>query len=163
MRKLFAILGALLAITFAIPAFAGYSGRSSIFQLYLYEKDPITWQIVEDGAWGKMTYNTATGKFVFNGHGLEPYEGYTLINFARVDGEWPATINILGQGDADEECNVHIMGKYAFANLKPDTTPGADESGAKIWLVLTEDVVYGKLADWNPSAYLFEYELIPFP
>ena len=35
----------------------GPSGKSHISHLYLYEKDPATWEIVEGGAWGKMKYN----------------------------------------------------------------------------------------------------------
>ena len=47
--------------------------------LYLYEKDSSNWSIIEDGAWGKMTYKE--DKFVFNGHSLEASTNYTLISY----------------------------------------------------------------------------------
>ena len=108
-----------------------------------------------------MTYNTKTGKFIFNGHGLEAQTGYSLINFARVDTEWPATINVLGEGTANNGGNVHIAGTYAYADLAWDTTPDTgSEEGYKIWLVLSEDITDEKLEGWTPKDILFEVELI---
>ena len=58
----------------AAPALAagktGKAGKSNTGHLYLYEKDPATWDIVEGGAWGKMEYKLSgsTFDFVFNGH-----------------------------------------------------------------------------------------------
>ena len=52
----------------------GRAGKSHMAHLVLCEKDPVTWECVEDGAWGKMHYRLswAQFKFVFNGHSLEP-------------------------------------------------------------------------------------------
>ena len=117
--------------------------------------------IVEDGAFGKMTYNTKTGKLIFNGHRLEAQTGYSLINFARVDIEWPATINVLGEGTSNNGGNLHIAGTYAYADLAWDTTPDTgSEEGYKIWLVLSEDITDEKLEGWTPEKILFEVELI---
>ena len=60
---------------------SGRAGKSMMSHLYLFEKDPETWDIVDDGAWGKMSYDCDS--FVFNGHGLEPEEEYELINYAN--------------------------------------------------------------------------------
>lgn len=159
MKKMLATLGLFLALAMVIPAFA-VAGQSSIVQLKLVEKDPSDWSIVEDGAWGRLTYNKASGRFVFNGHDLVAGEDYTLINFAR-DTEWPAHINILGAETANVEADVHIAGNYAYANLEYDETPGTGSTaGYKIWLVLTDDVADSTLAGWNPTEYLFESELI---
>ena len=176
MNKAMVAVGMLtIFILIGSPAFAmlvgnensnsgGFAGKSNVFHLYLYEKDSVSWDVVEGGAWGKMTYNLEKGKFVFNGHGLEAGQDYTLINFARVDSEWPATIHVLGPDfvTADADGNVHLMGTYPYADLDLDTTPdsGSDE-GYKIWLVLYDDIVAGKLQGWTPEEYLFEYELIP--
>jgi hypothetical protein len=138
------------------------AGNSSISHLYLYQKDPSDWSIVEGGAWGKLTYNTDTGDFVFNGHRLEANISYTLIDFAR-DTEWPAHINELGNGTTNNGGNLHITGNYTYANLEYDETPdtGGTE-GYKIWLVLSEDIdADGNLAGWNPEEYLFEHNLLP--
>lgn len=154
------MIGSVIAPVYAQPT--GPAGKSSIIQLYLVEKDSVTWTIVEGGAWGKMTYNKATGDFVFNGHLLDAGVSYTLINFARVVSEWPATINVLGSAaTAIGDGEVHIAGNYPYASLGFDTTPvtGSDK-GYKIWLVLSSDIVAGKLSGWTPTEYLFESALI---
>lgn len=130
------------------------AGKSDIAHVYLFEKDPITWEIVENGAWGKMKYNLegATFDFVFNGHNLTPDLSYTLIYYPD---PWPGNgLICLGTEMANDECNVHIKGSI-------DT---GDMLDAKIWLVLSSDVdcENAKMIGWNPTAYLFEYDLITF-
>jgi hypothetical protein len=113
-----------------------------------------------------MKYNMKSGKFVFNGHGLEAGEAYNLINFARVALEWPATINILEEGTVNPGGNIHIKGTQTYEDLKPDETDDrfdTDEDGAKIWLVITGDIFGGKLDGWTPKKYLFEGGLIKLP
>lgn len=160
MKKMLMVFGVFLTFAMMLPALARPAGNSSMIQLYLVEKVPSgEWPTVEDGAWGKLSYNMASGRFVFNGHGLAAGEGYTLINFARVGTEWPASVNVLGDGMANAGGNVHIAGNYAYDQLDPDTTPGS--SGAyKIWLVLTSDLADNTLLGWNPTEYLFEAELL---
>ena len=49
-------LCAVMVCTMAAAVFAGKngpSGKSNVVHLYLYEKDPVTWEIVEDGTWVK--------------------------------------------------------------------------------------------------------------
>ena len=120
--------------------------------LYLYEKDA-SWNIVWGGAWGKYNYSlsgtTITGPF--NGHGLVPGTNYTLIYYPEPQTTWPWPVVTIGSGTADADGNVHIAGS---ANLNVS-------SGIKIWLVLTGDIVSGKLSGWNPTKYLFEHNLIP--
>ena len=139
----------------------GRAGKSNTAHLYLREKDPTTWDIVEDGAWGKMKYHLSGPMFdfVFNGHGLEPGSDYTLIYYPD---PWPgARLICLGSGIANEEGNVHIMGNVDTGDLPAslDTNPGA-----KIWLVLSGDVdcESQKMVGWTPAEYLFEYDLITF-
>ena len=168
--KTISILGMILLLSVTIPAVyakgpTGKAGKSNNQHLYLYEKDDTTWEVVEGGAWGKMKYNLKSGKFMFNGHGLEAGEAYNLINFARVDTEWPATINNLAEGTVNPGGNIHIKGTEAYGDLKPDTTPGEDTSGAKIWLVKSEDITLEpeQIFGWNPKKYLFEASLIKLP
>ena len=153
------------------PEFAGkdgQAGKSNIAHLYLYEKtgDP-DWEIVEDGAWGKMKYNL-TGPvldFVFNGHGLEAGSTYTLIYYPD---PWPGDgLICLGSGLANEEGDVHIMGSVDTGSL-PSEDDANYTDGAKIWLVLTNDVecpsedLLGSMIGWSPTEYLFENNLITF-
>jgi len=141
----------------------GQAGKSNIGHLYLVEKDPESWEIIEDGAWGKMKYNLKGPEFqfVFNGHGLEPGVEYTLIYYPD---PWPGSgLICLGTGTANMGGNVHIAGSVDTGDLPA----GGDENdGAKIWLVLSDDVDCNnnnsKMIGWNPTEYLFEYDLITF-
>jgi hypothetical protein len=162
MKKKIILLTLLIATTLIAPVLAkaptGPAGKSNIIQLLLVEKDA-EWNPVKGGAFGKMTYNNMTGDYVFNGHRLEALTEYTLINFARVGTEWPATINELGDGTTNGGGNVHIEGNFAYADLEGDTTP-ATPGEFKIWLVLTNDLAGSTLSLWNPAEYLFEADLI---
>jgi len=159
MKKYLVIgLAVMLVSALATGALAGKhepKGKSNISHLYLYEKDPATWEIIEGGAWGKMKYNKSgpTFDFVFNGHGLEPEEEYTLIYYPD---PWPGEgLKCLGNGIANRGGNVHI------ANSLPC---GEGVTGAKIWLVLSADVDCNvqKMIGWHPEEYLFEHNLIDF-
>lgn len=184
-NKLNTMVIAIVFMSFlAVPAFAqnqnapsdkpdwagknGQAGKSNIAHLYLYEKDPATWEIVEEGAWGKMKYNLSGPEFdfVFNGHMLEPGSIYTLIYYPD---PWPGEgLICLGAGLADDEGNVHIMGNVDTGDLPQEYD--ANVEGAKIWLVLTDDVtcpgpedaMSGNMTGWNPTEYLFENNLISF-
>ena len=147
-------------------------GKSPVEHLYLYEKDPETWEIVEDGAWAKVTILTHKDKFIFNGHNLpvpeegQPYTDYSLINYAQVtvweDGDgnlipedematnpWDESDYFIGSGTVNEEGNVHIKGEWS------------DAIQGKVWLVLSDDYNgLDNLDNWNPDQYLFEYDLL---
>jgi hypothetical protein len=145
------------------------AGNSNVGHLYLYEKTdpdpsaPGEWEIVEEGAWGKMKYNLSGGEFdfVFNGHGLVPETDYTLIYYPD---PWPGTgLICLGSGVANGGGNVNIANSVVTGDLPADYDENVPD-GAKIWLVLSEDVdCEGKtMVGWNPTEYLFEEELINF-
>ena len=139
----------------------GQAGKSNVAHLYLFEKDPSTWEIVEDGAWGKMKYNLAGSEFdfVFNGHGLENGSEYTLIYYPD---PWPGNnLTCLGSGTACDEGDVHIKGSVDTGDLPIESD---ENDGAKIWLVLSRDVDCDaqKMVGWDPTEYLFEYDLITF-
>jgi hypothetical protein len=140
------------------PAFAdkqksGRAGKSNVGHLMLFQKDTTTWEVVEDGAWGKMKYNLMgpTFDFVFNGHGLAGGM-YTLIYYPD---PWPGNgLICLGDGTA-RGGNVHIKGSVETSG---------DLIDAKIWLVPSDDVdcVSQIMKGWNGEEYLFEYNLITF-
>jgi len=144
----------------------GPSGKSNTGHLYLYEKDPSTWVIVDGGAWGKMKYNLSgpTFDFVFNGHELNPGGGYTLIYYPDKTGNpWPRVdVICLGSGTANGGGNVHIRDSADTGDL-PDSTVDINP-GAKIWLVESGavDCDTNTMSGWNPTEYLFEYDLITY-
>ena len=159
--SLILLLTTLMAVT---PILAGPAGKSSIIQLDLVTKDPSDWSTVKGGAFGKLTWNTMTGDYVFTGHRLEAGDEYTLINFARDLLEWPATIYVMGAGTANKGGNLKIKANYDYTTLMADTTPtlGGD---AKVWLVKTDAIIGNeidgfKLSGWTPAEILFEAELI---
>ena len=140
----------------------GQAGNSNIAHLYLYEKD-LGWGILEDGAWGKMKYNLSGEifEFVFNGHGLEAGSDYTLINYPD---PWHGNgLICLGSGTANKVGEVHIAGSCDIDFL-PVVLDDNFPEGAKIWLVLSNDVDCDaqKMVGWNPEEYLFEHNLIQF-
>lgn len=136
--------------------------------LYIYEKDPETWEIIEDDpAWAKMNINIKKGMFVCNAHGLTPDTEYALICYQD---PWPGEDSLLlGTAFADEEGNVHIKGEIDYYNLPSsnydtDGDEADDVNGSKIWLVLADDYdsesESNQMVAWTPTEYLFEFDLI---
>jgi len=150
------VVVSLVAALSAVPVLAkgpnGPSGKSVVGHLYLFEKDPATWEVVDEGSWGKLSYMCGDDglSFVFNGHMLEPGAAYELMNY--VD-PWPGTGSaLLASGVVNEEGDLHVSGSISCLEV----AEGFD--GAKIWLVLADDFdeAGGTMVGWNPTEYLFE-------
>ncbi len=182
MKKLLmiAIVVAVLASLIATPVLAkgkdGQSGKSNVGQLYLYEKNPAGWSIVEGGAWGKYNYKLSGDPTdisgVFNGHGLDAGVDYSLIYYPEpATDPWPAppVVQLIGSGTANTGGNVHITGTATIGG--PDTQPTVGDyigqTGDKIWLVLSSDLDttggVTTMIGWTPAEYLFENNLINTP
>ncbi len=144
-------------------------------RVFLYEKDPQTWDVIgRGGAWGFLDYRPegTVFRFLFVGKKLEPGVDYTLIYYPD---PWPGSgLICLGSGTADEDGRVKMVGKgdpanpfyvepQSTGNLPADTDANASY-GAKIWLVLSDDVdcFSENMIGWNPTEYLFENNLITF-
>jgi hypothetical protein len=133
----------------------GQAGNSNVAFVELWEKDPATWYLVEDGAWGKLKYNPEGRAldYLFNAHRLVPDQTYTLTYYPEPQDTWPWLVVETDAGTANEEGDIHLQGSYDF---------GEDLSDAKIWLVLAEDIVDGQLSGYNPTEYLYEYDVISY-
>jgi len=159
-----AVVVSTAVVGMAMAAKDGQAGNSNVAHLYLYEKDS-GWNIVEDGAWGKMKYNLAgpTFDFVFNGHELEPNTDYSLIYYA--DG-WPGDHPgaLIASGTSNKGGNIHLAGSPDLGMDLPDSADANYPDGAKIWLVLSDDYdgTNTKMTVWNPTDYLFENNLITY-
>ena len=158
MKKLFiaVIIVAVLCCIAVTPAFAAKGdnpANDNPNNLYLYEKDA-SWDIVWDGAWGKMNFELtgSTIDFVFNGHGLEKNTEYTLISYTD---PWPGSPVCLASGTSNGGGNIHLAGSADLGKTE----------GIFIWLVLSSDVDCDAQAmtGWNPGEYLFEHNEIPDP
>ncbi len=166
MKKLI-ICSIVLSLIVGLPIIAGGpngpAGNSNVGHLNLYEKDA-NWEIVEDGANGKMKYNLSGTEFefVFNGHGLEADTDYCLIYYPD---PWPGRgLICLGCATSNGGGNVHIQGSVNTGDLPAEDYDDNYPDGAKIWLVLADDVDCDdqEMTDWNPTEYLFEGDLIKF-
>ena len=163
----------------------GPAGNSNVAHLYLREKDPSDWSIVEGGAWGKMKYNQEgpTFDFVFNGHGLEPNIEYSLIYYADFEdrynvwgGNNPGAL--IESGTSNDGGNIHLKGCVNLdmdlpsepdANIDTHDYSGAPDyytnaHGAKIWLVPSDCYVADekRVGTWSPDKFLFETDLITY-
>lgn len=137
------------------------AGNSCISHLYLYEKDPATWEIKSNGSWGKMKYGISGEEFefVFNGHSLSSGQNYSLIYYPD---PWPGEDLIcLGNGTVNDKGDIHIAESVDTGNLPSEDD---ENEGAKIWLILSSDVdcENSKMINWNPAEYLFEHNLINY-
>jgi hypothetical protein len=70
----------------------------------------------------------------------------------------------LGSGTANKGGEVHIAESYEGIDFLPVVLDDNFPDGAKIWLVLKEDVncVAQEMIGWRPEEYLFEDDLIQF-
>ncbi|MBE9514359.1 MAG: hypothetical protein IMY83_04935 [Chloroflexi bacterium] len=167
MRKLVLLL-VVVALVLALPTavladkpekglkgLKGQAGNSNTAFVELWEKDPSDWSIIEDGAWGKLKYNLAGPEFdfVFNGHGLEADTGYTLIYYPEPQTTWPWPVTEIASGSSNEEGDIHLAGSEELDMVL---------TGAKIWLVLSVDCPDAVMTGWNPTEYLFEYDVITY-
>lgn len=161
------------------------AGESHMAHLYLYERDPDTWEIVPGGRWGKMSYvwKGPNLDLVVNAHGFDPADEddeYCLIYYPD---PWPGTgLICLGEGVVEENPVLDEFGdpvdpaQYTYdlhieskgINDVGDLPKIFDNnSEAKIWLVLSDDVdcdpVGGtSMTGWNPTDYLFDYDTIVY-
>ena len=131
--------------------------------LYMENKDPNTWEAINDAMEGKLTYNSAgpTFDYIFEATGLAQNGNYSLIYYADCgkDG-WPGNCPgaLIANFLADGSGNIAVT--TGSVNLGIDLPDSADynyPAGAKIWLVLQSDYDgSNKMIGWHPTQYLFE-------
>ena len=141
--------------------------------LLLYEKDPVTWDIVPDGASGELIFGSARPTFCFSlcANGLEGNQNYTLIYYPDPSPDpfqWPVIgVICLGEATSDQHGRLRLQVQYTDELNIGDLPKEHDNNyptGAKIWLVLSSDVdcVNQTMTAWNPTEYLFENNLITY-
>jgi hypothetical protein len=138
---------------------------------------------LDNRRWAQMKYNLLGEQFRFSlqGKRLLPETDYTLLYYPD---PWPGNgLMCLGSNTTNANGNVQIHGKADIPfglpapydeNYNPVEPSGA--SGAKIWLVPSNDVKCDAILDedsgevlgptqmigWNPADYLFEANLIVY-
>lgn len=161
--------------TLSFDCFNGCSG--------LYSHSLVVDTFDENGFVGHGYYNVDTGyKWNVNGKNIHNFKltytgknsGYSVTCIDDVcssnasqtfnltvglgTGEvWPHPVKIIASGWTNEFGTAYFDGEFDF-----DQIPWAIDTndGAKIWLVLSEDLSGETLVGWNPANYLFENELL---
>lgn len=192
MKKIAILIMVIMLTVFASAATADENGEGKAGKLFLFQKcnDSLIgqpghdsfgcpdigtgpWPIFPDNRrWGRLKHSLWGTQFAFSfeGRRLLPKTSYTLIYYAD---PWPGSgLICLGSGKTNKAGNIEIHGKKDIgtslpasydANFNPVSPSGA--VGAKIWLVLADDVQCADgamMINWNPAAYLFEYNLIVY-
>jgi hypothetical protein len=157
-------------------------------QICLFQKEPADLTCVLDDqnwlapvdttrdAWGKLKFSPSGRTFDFNfqGHDLTPDTSYTLIYYPDDAFGYCSPgygLLYLGSGIANRGGHVNIAGSldtgdlpavYDYNNIENN----GSYNGAKIWLVLSEDITLAPTPvfhqDWHPEEYLFEGALITY-
>jgi len=159
-----AILVTLLAIVMTFSALALLEILEVKGQVNLYQKSPGDWKPIRHGGVFKYTEIGPEFRFFFQGWGLRPKTGYSLI-FYHPD-EWGAEIErfVIAQGTTDWGGRIWLQGTIPWAMLEwffgGLGYPNAEF--IKVWLVLSSDLTLcpPRLTNWNPTEWLFEASLI---
>jgi len=114
------------------------------------------WLILHDDYVGTLKYNVIGNSFdySFNGRAPQVSTEYSLIYYLD---PWNTGYILIDQGTTDGNGDITLSGTTDIGSLPQD--PDANVPyGAKIWLVLTEDLddATHKMTAWNPDDYLFE-------
>lgn len=152
-------------------------------KLTLENKNPDSWAVIKDDIRGMLRYSTEGEKFSydFKGFGLEDIE-YSLIYYADTEdrfnvwgGNNPGALIVSGtavdgelmlSGSIDLGMSLphpdDANGYFYDYTQPPDSYDHA--TGAKIWLVPSADydTAQKKVINWNPTAFLFETDLITY-
>ena len=126
------------------------------------------WPPLPTGRQGSLNYPNIgkTFSFTFVGSALPVSKNYTLIYYPD---PWPGNNLIcLGRGKSDTSGRLTLQGNPDIGTIPASgdgnatINPPNGLTGAKIWLVSSEDVnCTGKLmTNWHPSDYLFEFNPI---
>jgi|GEM_PF-1079606 len=134
----------------------------NIVSISLENKDE-NWNVIVDDVYGTLVYPLVSSTFDYEvtAQGLQPNTEYSLIYYA---GPWPGNNPgaFIGSGMTDASGNIAFSGSPDLGMDLPDSADANYPAGAKIWLVPSSHYSEAekKLATWDPSQYLFEYDLI---
>jgi predicted ribosomally synthesized peptide with SipW-like signal peptide len=142
------------------------SKRLGSHRLLLENKND-DWEPIIDARHGVLSWKGNGPTFDFSNSlyatGLTPNTGYSLIYYAD---PWPGNHPgaLLGEGTSNADGNLTIKGNVNLGHDLPHPTDANVSDGAKIWLVLSSDYnpETKSMVLWNPSEYLFEYNLINY-
>lgn len=150
------------------PTSAVHGGIGSQALLLENKEFATDWDPIIDARWGVLrwagdglTFDFST---TFKGYGLDANTAYALV---YAPDPWPQGLpgslpTVLGSGISDGSGNLTIAASQDLGYDIPHPGDTNSPTGGKIWLVLDADHDGTKMTGWNPSAYLFEYNLIKY-
>ena len=153
----------LIAVCFMLTATTLMSTVMAGDFVVLREKDPNTWLVVPGGNWGLFTVTNLNRMTFFSFRGVQvvPNADYCLISFKE---SYPGIGSVrIANGTSSSTGTLFIRGILPTLVWNTYTTGDyAGQTGAKIWLVLKNDVDYatGEFVLWHPGLYLFQTKLI---
>ncbi|MFC1615457.1 TasA family protein [Patescibacteria group bacterium] len=139
--------------------------ENTLATLKLDNKDPQTWDPINDSKVGYLTYNTAgaTFDYTFTGQGLVAGTEYSLIYYADgYPGNNPGAL--IGTMITDGSGNVNASGSTELGMNLPHSSDANYPDGAKIWLVPSTGYAEStnSVTPWAPADYLYEMNLIQY-
>lgn len=167
MKKVIVALISLLLLATVVSA----GGNTKHFRIGLAEKDPATWDVIEDKGWlrgvsTEIRTTYGTGKIrptrtyyrdtlSYSLKNLPVDTEYTLIYYGKVglNDVWPhATCLMSDTSDRRGRMRGRTTGEGLFRYMFDD---GLEQ---KFWMVPSTDVdcVLGTMTAWNPQNILFE-------
>lgn len=126
------------------------------------------WEIVDGRKGGVLYYSPMGDEFAYclQAYGLTPNTDYSLIYYADPwDGAGGCLIAI-GKSSLDLAGILFLIGEVDLGLDIPVLGDDNYPTGGKIWLVLASDYstttpsALGNMTAWQPTEYLFEYDLI---
>lgn len=121
------------------------------------------WPVIWTGAFGVLKYPSSgsTFDYEFDGHRLQPNTNYSLIYYAD---PWPGNYPgaLIATGASNSKGDLQLSGSVDLGMDLPDPADANSPTGAKIWLLPSSnyDSSTHAVTAWNPSSYLFEYNLV---
>jgi len=172
-KNLGIFLGMVLVISFSLvtAGLAVADPDSGKAKLLLENKDPTTWQVIDDDMYATLTYKKAGPAFEYklHAHGLLPETDYSLIyyadkpnRFTNWGGDYPGAFIASGTTNIIGDLKMHGCCEL---NMDLPCPPDANyQDGAKIWLVPSSDydATNFKMKTYIPTQYLFEDVFITY-
>jgi hypothetical protein len=116
--------------------------------LYLYTKNPHTWEILQDKGEARLEFSREEGTFHLDARMLQPDTAYALIQH---EPDYPTGSGyIIAAATSDSRGNLHLRGDWKRWKGKFWLVPQSNVSGK------VGDKEPDRLKHWDPERYLFE-------
>lgn len=131
--------------------------ENKMFRVILVPKNPSDWSVIEDGAYGLLKGYWGNYLILW-AKDLEPSTDYTLIYYGGqgYNDVWPYATCIKTITTSSNGWTGTVTADFDYSAFFDDGI------GQKFWLIKSSDVdcVAGVMTAWNPTEYLFEWDVL---